>query len=82
MDEDFIDLIDHVKGISKRLDDLNADFFTKIFTEIMDQAVKREGGSQTEKFISHLENLKNEIKDLQHCHHNTNTAEVQTENSF
>jgi hypothetical protein len=45
MEEDFIDLIDHVKGISKRLDDLNADFFTKIFTEIMGQAVKREGGS-------------------------------------
>ena len=40
MDEDFNDLIGQVYGISKRLDDLNADFFTKIFRDILKQELK------------------------------------------
>jgi hypothetical protein len=40
MDEDFNDLIGQVNGISKRLDDLNADFFTKIFRDILKQELK------------------------------------------
>ena len=40
MDEDFNDLIEQVNGISKRLDDLNADFFTKIFRDILKQELE------------------------------------------
>jgi hypothetical protein len=31
MDEDFLDLVEEVRRISKRLDELNEGFFTKIF---------------------------------------------------
>ena len=82
MDEDFNDLIGQVNGISKRLDDLNADFFTKIFRDILKQELKQEGDSQTNKVIASIQGLKHEIIDSQHCSHHKDTKSVQTEKSF
>ena len=82
MNEDFNDLIEQVNGISKRLDDLNADFFTKIFRDILKQELKQEGDSQTNKVIASIQGLKHEIIDSQHCSHHKDTKSVQTEKTF
>ena len=64
MNEDFYEMVEQVNGISKRLDELNADFFTKIFKDILKQELKSEGDSQTNKVIAYIESLKHEIKDM------------------
>jgi len=40
MDDVFPDLINEIEGISKRLDNLNAEFFSKIFKDILQKELK------------------------------------------
>jgi len=81
MEEDFQDMVEQVNGIAKRLDELNGDFFSKIFKDTLREELKSVGENQTGKVIAYIEKfLKNEIKD--HCSHHKETKEVQTEKTF
>ena len=49
MDDVFPDLMNEIEGISKRLDNLNADFFSKIFKEILQKELKEHGKNQSDE---------------------------------
>ena len=55
MDDVFPDLIEEVQGISKRLDNLNADFFTQIFWDVLREELKSEREIQSIEVIAHLD---------------------------
>ena len=42
MSDVFPDMIDKLEGISERLDNLNGDFFSKIFSEVLKKELKSE----------------------------------------
>ena len=82
MDDVFPDLIEQVQGISKRLDDLNADFFTKIFRDVLQQELKLERDHSADKVLKHLDNFKTEIIDSHHCSHHKREVYVQTDDAI
>lgn len=43
MDDVFPDLMNEIESIGKRLDNLNADFFSKIFVDILKKELKDHG---------------------------------------
>jgi len=43
MDDVFPDLMNEIEGIGKRLDNLNADFFSKIFGDILKKELREHG---------------------------------------
>ena len=43
MDEIFPDLMSEIEGIGKKLDNLNADFFNKIFSDVVKKELKEHG---------------------------------------
>ena len=49
MDDVFPDLMNEIEGISKRLDNLNAEFFSKIFKDILQKELKEHGNNQSEE---------------------------------
>ncbi len=49
MDDVFPDLINEIEGISKRLDNLNAEFFSKIFKDILQKELKDHRENQSEE---------------------------------
>ena len=49
MDDVFPDLMNEIEGISKRLDNLNAEFFSQIFKDILQKELKEHGNNQSEE---------------------------------
>ena len=47
MDDVFPDLMNEIESIGKRLDNLNADFFSKIFGDILKKELKEHGKNQS-----------------------------------
>ena len=43
MDDVFPDLMNEIDGIAKRLDNLNADFFSKIFGDVLKKELQEHG---------------------------------------
>ena len=47
MDDVFPDLMNEIEGIGKRLDNLNADFFSKIFGDVLKKELREHGKNQS-----------------------------------
>ncbi len=55
MDEVFPDLMSEIEGIGKKLDNLNADFFKKIFSDILRKELKEHEKNQSEEVKAHVD---------------------------
>ncbi len=55
MDEVFPDLMSEIDGISKKLDNLNADFFAKIFSDTLKKELKEHGNHQSEEITANVQ---------------------------
>jgi hypothetical protein len=49
MDDVFPDLSNEIQGINQRIDNLNADFFSTIFRDVLKKELKDFGKSQSEE---------------------------------
>lgn len=58
MSDVFADLIEQVEGISKRIDDLNADFFSKIFRDVLKEELRHERENDANEVFAHLNEIK------------------------
>lgn len=63
MDDVFPDLMSEIDGIGKKLDNLNADFFTKIFSETLKKELKEHGNHQSEEIKANVQASLQDLKE-------------------